>query len=222
MKRSLINRCIREAEELFDKLNFKLPKFASYSPEQLRAAFKNAPEIYDCKLGWDITDFGSNDYFNKGLFLFTIRNGVIHSDKYPKCYAEKIMISRSEQHCVMHCHELKREDIINRGGGNLCFRLFNRKGTANALDDTPVNVVRDGEIITVKPGELIVTTPGESLTLTPNLYHEFFAEKGSTVMIGEVSAVNDDVTDNVFLDKLPRFPAVEEDEAPYRLVVADY
>ena len=222
MKRSFINRTIKEAEDFFAANYFRLPRFASFTPDQLRDHFNRAPEILDCKLGWDMTDFGSGDFLKVGLFLFTLRNGILKSDKYPKGYAEKIMISRSRQVCPMHCHELKREDIICRGGGNLVFRLFNRKGTENALDDTPVHVSRDGEIITVRPGEEVIISPGESLTLTPNLYHEFYAEEGSTVLIGEVSAVNDDVTDNLFLKSLPRFPAVVEDEAPYRLLVSDY
>ncbi len=222
MKRSFINRTIKESEQFFAACNFKLPKFAFLTPSELREKFNSAQEIFDCKLGWDMTDFGSGDFLKVGLFLFTLRNGILKSDKYPKGYAEKIMISRSMQVCPMHCHELKREDIICRGGGNLVFRLFNRKGSENALDDTPVRVSRDGEIITVKPGEEVIISPGESLTLTPNLYHEFYAEKRSTVLIGEVSAVNDDVTDNLFLKSLPRFPAVEEDEPPYRLLVSDY
>jgi D-lyxose ketol-isomerase len=40
--------------------------------------------------------------------------------------------------------------------------------------------------------------------------------------VGEVSVVNDDETDNYFLDMVARFPAVEEDEPPYRLIVSDY
>ena len=34
--------------------------------------------------------------------------------------------------------------------------------------------------------------------------------------------VNDDETDNYFLDMVSRFPDVEEDEPPYRLIVPDY
>ena len=41
-------------------------------------------------------------------------------------------------------------------------------------------------------------------------------------MIGEVSAVNDDHNDNVFHEPQLRFPVIEEDEAPYRLLVSDY
>jgi D-lyxose ketol-isomerase len=37
-----------------------------------------------------------------------------------------------------------------------------------------------------------------------------------------VSTVNDDLTDNVFRDPVGRFSDIVEDEAPWRLLVADY
>ena len=110
----------------------------------------------------------------------------------------------------------RAEDIINRGGGRLVFELFNRKGDAVELDDTPVTVSRDGEAVTIPAGGKLILEPGQSITLTPGLFHKFYGEKGSDVMIGEVSAVNDDHNDNVFYEPLRRFPLIEEDEAPYR------
>ena len=223
MKRSEINREIRAAEEFFARHNFKLPKFASWSASDWDAQDKDEiAEIFDCNLGWDITDFGRGDFRNYGLMLFTIRNGVTGSEKYPKKYAEKIMISRSNQITLMHCHVLKTEDIINRGGGRLVFELFNRKGDTTDLDDTPVKLVLDGRKITVPAGGKVILEPGESLTLTPNVFHQFYAEKGSDVLIGEVSSVNDDHTDNLFYEPQLRFPGVEEDEPIYRRTVMDY
>ena len=222
MKRSEINHEIREAERFFASLNFHLPKFAFWTPEEFRAHGAEIREIRDCKLGWDVTDFGRGDFRKEGLFLFTIRNGITGSSLYPKPYAEKIMISRSNQKTLMHCHELKREDIINRGGGVLVFELYNRVGATKQLADTPVSLVRDGERIEVAPGALLKLGPGESITLEPNVFHAFYAEEGSDVMIGEVSSVNDDLTDNVFYEPQLRFPEIEEDEAPYRLLVSDY
>ena len=49
----------------------------------------------------------------------------------------------------------------------------------------------------------------------------FWAEKAD-VLIGEVSTVNDDLTDNIFRDKIGRFSEIEEDEAPMHLLVSDY
>ncbi len=224
MKRSEINNEIRKAEEFFASFQFKLPKFAYWTPAEMRAR-RNDPkyrEIFDCNLGWDITDFGKGNFEKEGLFLFTIRNGVTGSDVYTKPYAEKIMISRSNQVTLTHCHLLKCEDIINRGGGRLVFELFNRKGDAVELDDTPVTVSKDGELITVAAGEKIFIEPGESLLLKRNVFHKFYAEEGSAVMIGEVSAVNDDHNDNVFYGAQVRFPEIIEDEEPYRYLVSDY
>ena len=42
------------------------------------------------------------------------------------------------------------------------------------------------------------------------------------VLIGEVSTVNDDVTDNIFVSKIGRFAEIEEDVAPTHLLVSDY
>ena len=42
------------------------------------------------------------------------------------------------------------------------------------------------------------------------------------MLIGEVSTVNDDETDNIFAEPVSRFAKIEEDEAPWRLLVSDY
>jgi D-lyxose ketol-isomerase len=52
------------------------------------------------------------------------------------------------------------------------------------------------------------------------LYHRFFGE--SRVLVGEVSQVNDDLTDNQFHEALARFPSIDEDETPWRFLVSDY
>ena len=224
MKRSEINNEIRKAEKFFASFQFKLPKFAYWTPEEMRARRHDPKfrEIFDCNLGWDLTDFGKGNFAKEGLFLFTIRNGITGNAAYPKPYAEKIMISRSNQLTLTHCHEAKREDIINRGGGRLVFELFNRKGSAVELDDTPVKVSRDGEELILEPGEKLILEPGESILLERNVFHRFYAEEGSDVMIGEVSAVNDDHNDNIFYGEQQRFPTIIEDEEPYRYLVSDY
>lgn len=55
----------------------------------------------------------------------------------------------------------------------------------------------------------------------PGDWHAFWGE-GGDVLIGEVSTVNDDETDNLFRDPIGRFAEVEEDEAPLHLLVSDY
>jgi D-lyxose ketol-isomerase len=70
-------------------------------------------------------------------------------------------------------------------------------------------------------GGLLSLDPGESVTLLPGIWHAFWGEDAD-VLIGEVSMVNDDLTDNIFADPIGRFSQIEEDEPPLRLLVSDY
>src|SRR5690606_40618622 len=63
----------------------------------------------------------------------------------------------------------------------------------------------------LEPGGILRLGPGESVTLLPGVWHAFWAEE-KDVLIGEVSTVNDDLTDNVFAEPVSRFSKVEEDE----------
>ena len=223
MKRSEINAHIREFEAVLQEHCFMLPPFLSFTPEEWLTKGSEYDEIRDNALGWDLTDFGSGDFFSRGLYLITLRNGNAHEDRYPKPYAEKIMMLRGGQTCPCHFHWHKMEDIINRGGGNVIFRLWN--AGADELPDrrAPVTVHRDGRIYTVPAGKEIVIAPGESLTLHPGCYHEFTVGKADDyALIGEVSMCNDDETDNRFETPVGRFPAIEEDEMPYRLLCNEY
>ena len=83
-------------------------------------------------------------------------------------------------------------------------------------------ICQDGRRYTMPAGTKVILHPGESLTLYPYLYHEFIIPEGGPVLIGEVSMCNDDNTDNRFLNPLGRFPTIEEDEAPYRLLCNEY
>jgi D-lyxose ketol-isomerase len=121
----------------------------------------------------------------------------------------------------MHTHVAKAEDIINRAGATLVVELCGSDDAGGFAEDRGGRVLRDGIARDYGPGERLRLSPGESVTLRPGDWHAFWAE-GGDVLIGEVSTVNDDATDNVFRDPLPRFPAVEEDEAPVRLLVSDY
>ncbi|MCI9340130.1 MAG: D-lyxose/D-mannose family sugar isomerase, partial [Dorea sp.] len=41
-------------------------------------------------------------------------------------------------------------------------------------------------------------------------------------LLGEVSMCNDDENDNRFYEPVARFPEIEEDEPPYRLLCTEY
>lgn len=218
MKRSEINELMREAVAFFRDHHFMLPPWAFYAPSKWQELGPEADEIRHNKLGWDITDFGQDNFFQKGLLLFTIRNGNYHNPQDQKTYAEKIMIVREEQITPMHLHQLKMEDIINRGGGNLCIQLYNATDD-NQLAETSGSVSIDGIKNDFLPGEIITLTPGESVTLPQRLYHKFWGEAGKgAVLVGEVSQVNDDNTDNIFYEKCGRFPTIEADEPPLFLL----
>ena len=91
MKRSKINALLLEAKELFQQAGFNLPPFAFWSLDDWAKKGPEANEIRDNALGWDITDFGFGDFENKGLLLFTLRNGNHQNpESYPKKYAEKL------------------------------------------------------------------------------------------------------------------------------------
>jgi len=223
MKRSEINKLIKEAVEFFDEMKYELPQFAHFSPDKMSVLKQNgsAREIFEVGMGWDITDFAAGDFDKTGLLLFTVRNGKLGSS-YTKPYAEKIMIVKELQLTPLHFHWKKQEDIINRGGGNLVIEAFN-SNAEEGLTETKVKVSVDGITREYSPGEKIIIAPGSSICLTPGLYHRFYGESGKgTVMIGEVSMVNDDNADNRFYEPMGRFSEIEEDEKPYRLLVQDY
>ena len=179
--------------------------------------------IREHMLGWDITDYGQGRFADLGLFLFTVRNGNRANVEHGMgmLYAEKIMISGENQLSPMHRHNLKTEDIINKGGGTLVLELFRASDTGAIDAGAEVSVRCDGSWRRMAGGSHLKLAPGESVTLEPDTWHAFWGE-GGRVLIGEVSNVNDDRTDNVFREEIGRFSTIEEDTAPRHLLVSDY
>lgn len=223
MKRSEINEIIRSADDFIRSFGFLLPPFAHWTPAEMQARRDQIDSIIEAGLGWDITDYGEGQFDKTGLVLFTVRNGDAADLKKGTgmLYAEKIMISRKDQLAPMHRHVVKAEDIINRGGGDLVLELWESAEDGEMSPNKEVKVMTDGVLRTLPPGGKLRLAPGESVTLLPGLWHAFWGE-GGDVLIGEVSTVNDDNTDNVFQDPIGRFPDIEEDEEPFRLLVSDY
>jgi D-lyxose ketol-isomerase len=193
------------------------------SPAEMKRRRAEISGIVEARLGWDITDYGTGDFEKTGLFLFTVRNGRAADLKSGRgmLYAEKIMISRKDQLAPMHRHEIKAEDIINRGGGTLALKLYESAEDGSIDGDRVVTVPTDGIERTMPAGGILRLSPGESVTLLPGIWHAFWAE-GSDVLIGEVSTVNDDLTDNIFAEPVDRFSTIEEDAEPTHLLVSDY
>lgn len=222
MKRSRINQAIQEMENLVQTIGLTLPPFCKFTPEMWPKLGHDYDEIRDNRLGWDITDYGEGRFEELGFSLITLRNGRQVDPRYPKVYAEKLLMLLDGQIAPMHFHFNKMEDIINRGGGNLLIKIFN-SDEDKEYAPTSITVSCDGVKRIFAPGDEIRLTPGESATLPPFLYHEFRVEPGTgAVLIGEVSAVNNDETDNYFKAKHGRFPSIEEDEPAYRLLCFEY
>jgi len=224
VRRSEVNAALRAAERAIRDAGMHLPPFAAWSPEVWRAQGEALAGVRGPRLGWDVTDFGSGRFARSGLTLFTLRNGNLAATPHgppDKPYAEKLLLIQDGQRTPLHTHRRKVEDIIHRGGtGDLVLKLM-----AGDADHGPrpgrLTIWTDGAPRAVEGGGLLVLHPGESVTLVPGCFHAFWAE-GGTVLAGEVSSRNDDATDNVFLGTGGRFAALEEDEAPYRLLVSDY
>ena len=223
MKRSHINQIMAEADEMIRSFGFTLPPFSKWSPAEFADHRDTARHVIDSRCGWDITDYGAGRFEEMGLFLFTLRNGLLADLKrgVGMCYAEKLLISRQDQLSPMHTHIIKAEDIINRGGATLIVELFGSDDQGGFAEDVGGSVLCDGIRREFAPGEKLKLCPGESVTLRPGDWHAFWGE-GGDVLIGEVSTVNDDETDNLFREPIGRFSEIEEDEMPLHLLVSDY
>lgn len=223
MKRSEINAALKEMEAMVKEHRFELPPFCDFTPEEWQNKSHEYDEIRDNMLGWDITDYGLGKFDEVGFSLITIRNGNLKNPKYTKTYAEKLLYIKEGQMAPMHFHWNKMEDIINRGGNDVYITVYNGTPDERMLD-TDVTVCSDGKTSQVPAGTKVLLKPGQSITITPYMYHDFIVpETGGPVLLGEVSMCNDDDNDNFFYNKeVGRFPAIEEDEAPYRLLCNEY
>ena len=76
------------------------------------------------------------------------------------------MMVRESQVTPYHYHWNKREDIINRGGGNLVIELY-LADQGNKFLQKDFSITTDGIRRAVDPGSKVVLTPGESICLEP-------------------------------------------------------
>lgn len=212
MKRSIINQHLKNTCLFFEEHHFCLPRWALWTETKWQENPELALRVKKLQLGWDITDFASDDFNKVGLILFCLRNGEAPIPHGGKPYAEKIMVQLEEQETPLHFHASKREDIINRGGGVLGIELFNGSESGELLKSNVIIAI-DEETVTLPAGKPLYLEPGQSVSLPPRLYHRFYGVKGKgKVLVGEVSQVNDDKKDNHFYKALGRFPQIEEDE----------
>ena len=208
MKRSEVNSAITQAKELLAHYRWSLPYWAHWNSEDFANRSALANHMYLHQMGWDVTDFGSGNFAQRGLTLFCLRNGI-QSNPESVPYAEKLLFVSENQETPFHYHKIKMEDIINRGGGVLMVEFRHHEAT----NQNKISVNVDGAIQSLSPNEPLELAAGQSVTMTRGLYHRFYAKPGHGMVLGgEVSQVNDDSGDNYFLDELGRFSTIEENE----------
>ena len=224
MKRSEINRAIRMIDALAAENKIALPPFCSFSPQDWETLSHEYDEIRDNKLGYDITDYGADSFEKLGFTLITLRNGNVSApEKYPKPYAEKLLMVLPGQYSPLHFHFRKMEDIKCLAGGTALIRVFNSREDESIDTVSEVRILSDGREYCVPAGAQIELSPGQSITIYQGLYHDFEVKEGSgPLLLGEVSMCNDDENDNRFNPPRGRFPQIEEDEPPYKLLIGDY
>jgi D-lyxose ketol-isomerase len=194
-----------------EKYCWTLPSWAYWS----KSEYENKSELREYlnkhQMGWDVTDFGKGVFNEQGITLFCIRNGI-QGNVNDKPYAEKLLFMQEGQEIPFHSHKIKLEDIINRGGGDLAIEFVEVDEKDQELSNK-ITVLVDGEKILLDPHEPLILKRGQSVTVDRNIFHRFYAVKGSgMVMAGEVSQVNDDNNDNYFLEPIGRFSEIQEDE----------
>ena len=222
MKRSEINRAIGWAEALLRAHHISLPDYAGWSPAEWKAHRDDTSAVRQLMLGWDITDYGCGDFAKIGTVLYTVRNGSHAAPDVGVPYCEKYLIMKDGQRLPKHYHVFKTEDIINRAGGDLQVFLWNADRDGNELA-TDVHVFMDGIEHVFKPGEEIIVKKGSSISLAPYIAHIFGPRPGSgDLIVGEVSKVNDDNTDNYFLEPTARFADIVEDEPAIHPLCNEY
>lgn len=214
MKRSEVNAALRWAKVLLHRNNIRLPRYAYWDLEKWHENKDSIATIRRVMLGWDITDFGTGNFDEIGAVLYTVRNGDVEHPDVGVPYCEKYILQKEGQRLPRHYHVFKTEDIINRAGGVLAVYLWNVDPESGEALQSDVTVYMDGIASSFKAGEEILIYPGDSISLSPYVAHIFGPKVGcGELIVGEVSKVNDDNSDNYFLEPTDRFAEIEEDEA---------
>lgn len=222
LARSIVNQSIEKAKLSFQRFGIALPPFAYWTAAEWAVQGPDLDEVRDCNLGWDVTDFGSQNFAEIGRVLFTLRNGTTRKPGYPKIYAEKLLWDPEIQRAPAHYHLSKMEDICCRAGGNILVQLtaLNPDGTRS---DRPLTVKVDGRATTIAARGIVRLRPGMSVNIPPRTVHQFWGEEGTGETVSsEVSSVCDDWSDNVFFDPAERFPTLVEDAPKHHLLCHEY
>lgn len=207
LKRSAVEESIELAKAMFRQFGIQLPPYAFWTVGDWARKGKECDEIRCCRLGWDVTDFGSGDFSRIGRTLFTLSNG--NSKSHPKTYAEKLILNPEGQRAPAHYHRSKMEDISHRAGGRLAVQILGVNGRLRTAGET-LRIQIDGQTVELEPEGRVHLKPGQRICIPPFTIHQFWGEGGLGVS-SEVSSVCNDVDDNFFLEPAERFPPIIED-----------
>ncbi len=136
MKRSEINRAVREAMAFFKANGWHLPP----NPR------------------WDVTDAGLGDFDRYDLVLVNLAE----EDEY----CEKLMYGRKNQRTPAHTHQQKKEDIICRNGKlaiQVWNHNPNEKRPPEKFQikmNGEMREVSSGQVLHLKAGERVTLVPG--------------------------------------------------------------
>lgn len=179
MKRSQINKALKDAMRCFEAAHWALPP----------------------KPRWDVTDCGLGRFDDIGLVLLNLA-------EQPE-YCEKLMYSKKCQITPMHTHRRKKEDIICRSGhlaielwkthpehtskGEV-FQILRNGEKAEVHSGEPI-VLGPGERVTIEPGIYHAFWPesseaiiGEVSTANDDAYDNFFVDPN----IGRFPEIDED------------------------------
>ena len=230
INRSVVNRLIGEAMELMKKSGYPVPAWFYWTKEDWDKATDEYAEIPATIMGWDITDFGSGDFWNEGLLCFNISNGSKADPKYPKVFSIRICFLIKGQVSSPHWHKSKMEELINFTDTAFGTHVWNvnQNGQRDRYNDVEVEV--SGRRFKVKPGDFVELKPFESYTMYPGVIHgpgedyvpANLPEEAHHISgyVIEIASVIDDLNDNLYLDEDHRWAVniVEDEPAKYYLV----
>ena len=170
MKRSEIDKQIAWAIGACEKLHCALPGFAYWSPKQWEENKAFTEHLRKVGMGWDVTDYNSNEFDKVGAVLFTLRNGEVAHPESGQVYCEKYIAMKAGQMLPCHFHYFKTEDIINRAGGTLRVYVWNSTPGFDGYQKDlkgDVHLLCDGQPVTVKNYTYNVTIKVRPITGSP-------------------------------------------------------
>jgi D-lyxose ketol-isomerase len=225
MKRSEINRRIEEAIDFIGKAGIVLPYHAHWNFKSWYQNGDLAEELRKRAIGWNITDFGSDNFLKTGVILYTPSNGIfdpVTNTPLDQTYAHRYFILRDGQEIMTEHHATKIEDIIVFAGAELKVELHN-VGPNEELDTAKeVRIMRNRIWESCTPGTVITLVSGERIRFEPRHYHRPWGY-GGAVLVEEVSMVTDDLKESRHLPEAKPmvFAQIEEDAQPIYLLCTE-